>query len=244
MKPNQYHSRAEQFIIDKVDEYGWQVSMIESDGYNPSFAYTIGLHKTFGHPELIMLGLGTKLMGNLLNVAARLIKDGDKIELNRDYNNFLDGYACQFVEVEKDYFYDYLGYGLWFNQGVDFRTFQLVWPNKAGHFPWNKGEDADFDLRQPLLDRNVNFKFFEKENLGVITTKYVLDGTHPIKHVHHDEDGDWQFLCGTTTQSIDLKLISLKSIVVLDPSIINLFNLTYGKSAWRKGKDEDWQRDD
>jgi hypothetical protein len=49
----------------------------------------------------------------------------------------------------------------------------------------------------------------------VFTTKPVLDGTHPILLVSHDENDDWQFLCGTTADPKDGKLVSLGSIAAL-----------------------------
>lgn len=65
MSHEQHDNEAEKFIFDTIAKYGWQISTIESDGYSPSFAYTIGLTKTYNHPELIILGLSTKLMGEL-----------------------------------------------------------------------------------------------------------------------------------------------------------------------------------
>jgi hypothetical protein len=39
------------------------------------------------------------------------------------------------------------------------------------------------------------FKFRQERHLGVFTCKRVAEGA-PILHVSHEEDGDWQFLCG------------------------------------------------
>ena len=243
MTHRQHDSKAERLIIDTVAKHGWQVSMIESDGYNPSFAYTIGLTKTYGHPELIIMGLGTQLMGELLNIAGDLIKNGHKIQLDKEYDDFLNGYNCRFIQMHKDYYSDYLGYGIWFNNGKDFETLQLVWPNKNHNFPWNKGADEDFDLRQPLLDRRTEFKFFEKENLATITTKYVIEFEKPILNVYHELDGDWMFLCGTTNDPEKLKLVSLKEIVKIDNSVNELFNLGLGEYAWRESTNDKWIRE-
>lgn len=243
MTHNQHNKAIEKGISDKVNEYGWQISLIESDGYNPSFAYTIGLFKTFSHPELIIFGLGTKLMAELLNIAGEKIKKGQTIQLDMDYDDFLVNYNCRFIKVNLDYYPDYLGYGSWFNRGNNYEVYQLVWPNKQGNFPWNKGDDEQFDFRQPLLDRKMDFKYLEPDNLAIFTTKFVLNLERPILEVYHETDGDWQFLCGTTNEGADLKLICLKDIVKLDNSVNELFNLGFGEYAWRQNRDDKWKRD-
>lgn len=232
----------EKRLIKTVEKVGWQVSMIESDGYSPSFAYTVGLTKTFNHPEIIMIGLDVKIMGEILNIGGDLIKEGKRFELNKVYSDFLNGYDCKFVEVHKDYYSDYLGYSIWFNKGKDFRCYQLVWPNSEGKYPSDLEKGSDFQYKQPLLDRNMDFKFLESENLATFTTRQVMNDKLPILYVYHDKEGDWQFLCGTTNDSKDMMIVSLKSIIETDNSLNELHNLGTGEYAWRDSKNEKWSR--
>lgn len=243
MTNEELDKQIEHGILEKVKQYGWQVSIFASDGYNPGFAYTIGLVKTFQHPELFISGLSTDHMGELLNIAGDFIKGGGKIQLGSPYREFLENYDCQFIKVHHKYYSDYLGYCQWFNQGNDFDIYQLVWPNKQGNYPWNKGEDEDFHFRQPLLDRKVDFKYLEPDNLGTFTTKYVMQQKKPILEVYHDIEGVWQFLCGTTQNPKDYKIIGLKEIVQIDHSVNELFNLGLGEVAWRKSPGESWNRE-
>jgi len=235
--------KLEKRLIKTVEKNGWQVNQIESDGYTPSFAYTIGLTKSYGHPELIILGLDVNLMGELLNIAGDLVKNGKVLKLDTLYDDFLQDYNCKFINVHKDYFKDYLGYCTWFNKGNDFDTYQLVWPNKNGCFPFESVENNDFNFRQPLLDRNMNFKFLEAENLATFTTRPVIDNELPILYVYHDEEGDWQFLCGSTNDSEDMRMVSLKYIVEIDNSVNELHNLGLGEYAWRESISDKWNRD-
>jgi hypothetical protein len=71
---------------------------------------------------------------------------------------------------------------------------QLVWTDRNGNYPWDKDYEEEFIYRQPLLDRNANFKFREAKNVAVFTTRQWLDEKKPILRVVHDADGDWQFL--------------------------------------------------
>jgi hypothetical protein len=55
--------------------------------YLPSFSYSFGLLETYQHPELICFGLSTDLMHALINDAAALLKQGEKIKSGRNYDN-------------------------------------------------------------------------------------------------------------------------------------------------------------
>ena len=232
----------EKILVETIEEVGWHISLIESDGYTPSFAYTTGLTKSFKHPEIIMIGLDIKLMGEILNIVGDLIKEGKKYDLNVSYNDFLEGYNCKFIEVNKGYYSDYLGYSIWYNKGMDFNCIQLVWPNNNGEYPSDLEKEDSFQFRQPLLDRNMNFKFLESENLATITTNQVMYEKLPILYVYHEIEGDWQFLCGTTNKSEDMMLVSLKNVVEIDNSINELHNLGIGEYSWRESLNDIWKR--
>lgn len=60
---------------------------------------------------------------------------------------------------------------------------------------------------------------------GVFTTRQVMEGLEPIREVYHDPDGDWQFLCGTTLDEKDLKLVCLGCMVENDPTIGELADM-------------------
>lgn len=53
-----------------VEQYGYSVILLES------FAYTIGLQKTFGHPEIIVLWEDASVTHSILHNAAKIIEEG------------------------------------------------------------------------------------------------------------------------------------------------------------------------
>lgn len=65
------------------------------------------------------------------------------------------------------------------------------------------------------------------------TTRFVADGSRPVRVVYHDHDGDWQFLCGTTTQTEDAEIACLGCMLELDPSLFLLADLPAGWRAYR-----------
>lgn len=237
----QHDKEAKQAILDDIEKYGCHLALIEADNYLPGFAYSIGLFKRFGHPEIICFGLKTEVLGALLNTASDLIKKGEKFTTNKLYSGFLEGYQIQFLEVDKEHYQNYVGYGGWFyDQTFDFPLLQLVWPDKQHHFPWESDFNPDWKFKQPLLDRNTDFKFYEERNLGVYTTRQALEG-EPILYVYHNDDGDWQFHTSLQPDLNDAKLVSLEAITQLDPSLNDIYHLQYGWWAWRDSKDDDWK---
>jgi len=56
-------------------------------------------------------------------------------------------------------------------------------------------------------------------NLACFTTKRVIENDHPVLLVVHDEDGDWQFLSGTTSTAEDGRIICLDEALSMDPTL-------------------------
>ena len=89
----------------------------------------------------------------------------------------------------------------------------------------------------------MNWQFSDPPNVAVFTNKSIVEKTDWIQDVSHDEDdGAWQFhpLNGTTEE--DAVVVSLRTIVEIDPSVATLFDLPLGWSASRKSKISQWER--
>ncbi|MDP9174329.1 MAG: DUF2185 domain-containing protein [Planctomycetota bacterium] len=90
---------------------------------------------------------------------------------------------------------------------------------------------------------NRAFPFNEPGNVAVFTLKTIVFGGDPILHVTHDsDDSTWQFLGGGDAEEANAALISLSEILSLDPTIAELADLPLGWHAWRRSKNEPWQR--
>ena len=98
----------------------------------------------------------------------------------------------------------------------------------------------NFFRRKPPTDE---WPFEDPPNVAVFTTRQVINKAQPILYVSHDEeDGGWQFHMGKEVSEQDARVVSLKSIVNLDPSVTQLANLPYGWIAIRGNLAEPWQR--
>lgn len=230
-----------QTVLDNIEKFGCHLTLIEADNYLPAFVYSIGLFKKYRHPEIICFGLKTDVMKSMINHACDLIKNGEVIMPDKLYSEFLEGYKIQFLQVDKDYYHNYVGYaGVFYDMTFDFPLLQLVWPDKQHNFPWDKDFNIDWIFKQPLLDRNTDFKFYEERRLGVFTTKQAFNGD-TILYVYHNEDGNWQFHTSLEPNLDDLMVVALEEITKLDPTINEIYYLQYGWRAWRDNKEAVWK---
>lgn len=238
-----HDAAAEQKIISDVAKYGFHVAYVPGDGYSPGFAYTIGLYKTYGYPELICFSLHMDLLHSVLWSGKELLDKNPQPDLTVGYPDFIGNFDVRLLPVDKAWYREYFGYGYWLNGSWDFPALQIVWPDKQALFPWQEGFNPDWKWGQPLLDRNLDFKFREERDLAVFTTRQVLEGL-PILRVIHEADGDWQFLCDTTYEVEDLKIVALSEIAKRDPSLNELYQLDYGWQAYRVVEAADWQMEE
>jgi hypothetical protein len=170
-----HNCRDDQTTNSNIEKYGLTVIMIEGTDYLPSFAYSIGLWKKFGHPELISFGLTTKTLHAIINLAADIVKSGQKLQTEKIYTDFFETGKSEFITVDKRNIRAYFGYAIDFYNSADLPALQLVWTDRHDKFPWDNGFEEEFIYRQPLLDRNADFKFREPKNLATFTTKQWLE---------------------------------------------------------------------
>jgi|SRR5215468_157920 len=236
-------------VIADIKKYDLSVMLINENEEGPRFAFSVGLYHSFKHPEIIVFGLEREVAHWIINELAQRIKAGERCDVGKEYVGLLEGYNCVFREAPKGCYPDYFGYAMAFYKGDDFPALQLVWPDKENKWPWEIDFNHNWIWQQPLLEHWPDEKtkshwiFDEPRNLGVYTTIRVLHENHPILLVSHDEDGDWQFLCGTTNDSDHGRLVCLNDMVKLDPSVNDIADLPLGWRAWRENVGAEWRRE-
>ena len=95
---------------------------------------------------------------------------------------------------------------------------------------------------QPVIDGKNDWLFPNPQNTLVFTTTYVQSKQYPILEVYHDEDGDWQFMCGTTNTSADGLLVCIGHVLNWDPTLALLHDLEPGHCAIRTEPGKEWKR--
>jgi hypothetical protein len=109
------------------------------------------------------------------------------------------------------------------------------------------------DLSELKLSRNQKqghrcqlsmkgWPFDDSPNVAVITTRQVTEDNAPILLVSHDEeDGGWQFLPGGPVLEENARVVALRRIWLLDPSVGQLADLPLGWQASRKSPLDPWR---
>ena len=227
-------------LLHDVQEHGWHLIGIDDEDSSPAYVFSIGMFHTLGHPEICMFGLSqTATMGQIINGIGDLVRDGQHFKDGDESGDVLDGFQCAFRSVDPQVYQEFFGYARWFYEGDDFPMLQCVWPDREHRYPW----DAEYEAQsQPVMATHRAWPFCESKSLGVYATKYVVEDGHEVLRVSHDVDGDWQFLCGKTTDSADARLVCLEEIVERHPSVLPLADLPIGWHAEREAADQPWVR--
>lgn len=234
-----------------VEKHGWHVIRVFSpDEISPPFAYTIGLEKTFDHPELIVFGLNADLdlMHFVLGTIVDRIKKGERFDHGTKKKDILPGYVCPFARFPRDAYDEHVGRAQVFYGSSDFRVVQCIWPDPKKRLPWDTKVMLPVLARQPLFlrpdagPRDGAWPFDEPRSRMVITSRQVATGKEPIRYVGRFEDGDWQFVCNTTSEEGDIVLTSLGWVFDRDPSIAAAAKLAPGRGLRRSGPRGKWSR--
>ncbi len=144
----------DQKALDNIAKYGCHVlNIMEGEG-EPSFSYSIGIGKQQGKPDLIVVGLKSDLAHLIINNYKDRLLAGDSFEPGKYYSDFLGDFDVCFILVDKAHYKEFLGWGLWLNNGDEFEMLQLVWPTTTGVWPWNPDKSETYEWAQPILNRN------------------------------------------------------------------------------------------
>lgn len=241
-------SAVQKAVRTALDERGWHVVSVGESSHRPPYAYTLGLHRSHAHPEVLILGLPEELSRSLLDMIAVKVRAGQKYGTSEAYEDVLRGYLCRFRPVAQEAFDGFLGVAVEFYRGREFGVLQCIWPDAHQKFPWDEEYNPILQWKQPLLNDPATAKvvsawsFVEPYNLGVFTTAKVLTG-EPILMVTHDrEDGGWRFLTGATEAPDQGRRVPLLELVRRDPTLNEIGDLPLGGMAVRDSRRDRWQR--
>lgn len=90
----------------------------------------------------------------------------------------------------------------------------------------------------------MEWPFDQASDVAAITTVGVLNRELPILVVqHYDDDHSWAFLCGTTDDEADGRVIGMGTALKIDPSLRSIADLPPGWIARRVGVGSEWRRE-
>lgn len=142
----------EKTILANIEAFGCSVTSVsDPEGEQPPFSYSIGIARSAGAPEVIVVGLAPKLGHWMVNEYNRRVGSGERFERGTLYEGFLDGFAVQFGPVGRTHREHYMRSATWLHDGPDFEAVQLIWPSTSGAWPWDAEASDWFRANRPVL---------------------------------------------------------------------------------------------
>lgn len=133
-----------------VAENGWQTVVFPPQ--RPLFGFTIGLTRTFGHPEAFIIGLPPQLMFQILENVAKAVAGGHRFEPGERTELLLEQLSCGLRPVDAAWHGVFLEPLSMFYGAEPLQVLQVVWPDRQGKLPGDDGFDPAFLARQPQLE--------------------------------------------------------------------------------------------
>jgi hypothetical protein len=141
----------EQKALADIDQYGCHVIHVAAEGELPPFSYSVGIQRSSGRPEVVVIGLKQHIAHFIVNEYNKRVQDGEIFNPGEEYSGLLEAFNVLVERVERSFYKDYFGWDLWLYDGSDFEVVQLVYPTTDGAWPWQESASAWFRTWQPLL---------------------------------------------------------------------------------------------
>ena len=137
--------------LEDIERYGCSVMHVSAECDLPPFSYSVGITKSSGAPEVVVVGLKQPIAHFVVNEYNSRVRAGEVFRAGQKYSGFLEGFEVLAILVERKHYPEYFGFDLWLYKGPSFEVLQLVYPNTSGIWPWQEEADEWFRSWQPLL---------------------------------------------------------------------------------------------
>lgn len=139
----------EEKIVSCVEQYGcFVMGVFDPEHEIPDFAYSIGFPMSLDQGDVIISGLELQMMKRILNDTYLLCRDGFELSDFARTDQLFSSFDCVVRSVAEGRLADeFFNSARWYSEQVAKlpfeQAFQLVWPDKAGIFPWEDGFSED-----------------------------------------------------------------------------------------------------
>ena len=137
-------------LLADVAQAGYHVVTGPSTGSTPAFAFSVGLFRTFDHPEVAVFGLSVEPLHAGVRRIGERIRGGERFDEGDLVDGLIDGRAVTFRRIVPRHYATHLGHAVWYHGGARFPAIQAIW-SEGGHFPWDRWFPRDLRDAQPVL---------------------------------------------------------------------------------------------
>lgn len=123
-----------------IRDFGWQCQHVfDPKGKSQNFSYSIGFEESFGHPEVLIMGLAKETMHRILTNLAEYIRNGVIYEPNQKVSGLLAGdFEVVFKLIMPGHINEYAGVATkYYDRSVS--VLVMFWPDKNNVLPTEQG---------------------------------------------------------------------------------------------------------
>jgi hypothetical protein len=140
-----------QQIRTNVEQFGCHVMHVAGEEGLPPFSYSVGIQRSSGAPEAIVIGLEQPLAHDVIIEYNRRVRGGEA------FVGFLENFELIVERVDPEFYEEYLGAAMWLYDGPSFEIVQLIYPTMDGRWPWDPTVSDAYRQWQPVLTRQRSF---------------------------------------------------------------------------------------
>ena len=134
-----------------IETRGWHIVSVAETPDSPGWAFTVGLHRSHTHPEIIIAGLPIETMEAILEALASDVTHGAYYDAGASSAGVLEDLTCEFRPVDRLRYEPYLESALRYYGDDEFPAVQCVWPDANNRLPGERGAEPELADLQPLL---------------------------------------------------------------------------------------------
>lgn len=143
MSPPESTNDVERRVVDDIAKLGWHgVSRFPGEAQIDHY-YTVGLQQTYGHPEVLIVGLAGDVAHGMGHSAVEAIENGAALSDGQRSDAILEGYDVVYAAIDQTTADRWLPLATWYYEKRPWTALQLIWPDRAGRFPDQDGYDAE-----------------------------------------------------------------------------------------------------
>ncbi len=138
-------------IMADLAQSGFHVVDVGADGGVADHAYSIGLFRSWDHPEVELFGLAPEVLHAAVSRLGDRIRHGERFEHGDVVDGILDDRALAFRRIVPRHYAAFLSRAVWYHGGARFPALQAVWADGDGRFPWDRWFPRELRDAQPVL---------------------------------------------------------------------------------------------
>lgn len=119
-----------QQVRDGIAEHGWLCVHIMAERGEAPYSFTVGLFRTYSHPELIVFGLSPEVAHAIFSRAVHNIQQGQHLSYG-PCPGLIDGVNCEARWVPIEQYQRYVALCRQYYAGDRFSLLEIVWAGRG-----------------------------------------------------------------------------------------------------------------